>query len=136
MTLEEIKADIVKALDEAWSAVADTVDVDKARAVVAMVTSTLTAHAQTAAQHLFDHVLGNAAAAEAAPVTTEASAAVSLDPTSPAPTTPTSSSVSPSSEVPSTTPVSEPSPEVSSPSPTSGAEPIAAEAPVEPTAGA
>jgi hypothetical protein len=67
MTLEEIKADIVNVLDHAWSEVKGSIDVDKARAVVSVVTSTLTAHAQSAAQHLFDHVLGNAAAAQSAP---------------------------------------------------------------------
>lgn len=66
MTLEEIKQEIVNVIDNAWHALVGTVDVDAARAVVAGATAELTSHVSAVTQHLFDHVLGNAAVPAAA----------------------------------------------------------------------
>jgi len=66
MTLDQIKQDILDAIDRAWHALIGTADVDAARQVVAETTATLSGHVSAAGQQLFDHVVGNADAAKAA----------------------------------------------------------------------
>lgn len=65
--LEEIRDAVVAEIEKVWHELTGTVDVDKARAVIADSAATLTQHVSALGQHLFDHVLGNSQAAEAAP---------------------------------------------------------------------
>lgn len=65
MTLEEIKDAIVAEVEKLWHGLTGTVDVDRAREVISDSAVTLSSHVGALGQHLFDHVLGNAAQAPA-----------------------------------------------------------------------
>lgn len=121
MTLEEIKTAIVERIDTAWNELKDQVDPDTVRTYVQGLTGELLSHVYAVEAALVNHVLGK-----------QPAATVSLDPTSPEPTTSDSSSGSLSSVAPATSSVSEPLPSASSTSVTgmaSNPEPAAAEVP-------